>query len=109
MKPGDAQQLQHVMAAMAESQQLWQSICDGVEDARVEMLIQQMTNHYGLLMHGETNANALMALIGFMSDQVLNISEDGVISLESSMVLMQMCMQKGVQAHLVVMAKKSTT
>ncbi len=109
MNINDKQQLQHVMSTMAESQQLWRTICNGVEDARVEMLIQEMTNHYGLLMHGETNANAVMALIGFIADQVLNISEDGVISLESSMVLLQMGMQKGVQAHLTVKAKKGAS
>ena len=109
MIPGSAEHMQQIHDAMEESQAMWKTICDGVDDDRVEILIQAMTTQYALVMEGETNANAIMGLIGFISDQILFISEDGECSIESAMVLIQMGMQKGVQAHLAVKAKDGSS
>ena len=105
MIPGSPQHMQQIASAMEESQVLWNTVCDQVEDKRVEMLIQALTEQYALVMEGETNANAIMSLIGFIADQAIFIAEDGEVSTEVAMVLLQMGMQKGVAAHLAMKDK----
>ena len=91
---------------MSDAEEMWLSICNNVEDERVDMLVHAMISQHALVMEGESNANALMALIGFLSQQVLQLHQDVEMGLESAMVLLQIGMQRGVQAQITVKEQK---
>lgn len=96
--------MRDIAATMAETESMWMFVCDSVEDERVEMLINALGEQHSLVMEGETNANAIMALVGFLSQQVVDLHEQSDMSLEGAMVLLQIGMQRGVQAHLALKA-----
>ena len=98
-----------IAATMSETEIMWATVCGNVDDERVDWLISAMTEQHALVMEGENNANAIMALVGFIAQQALAISEQGEMSIESSMVLLQIGMQRGIQAHLALEAKKGAT
>jgi len=50
-----------------------------------------------------------MALVGFLSQQVMSLHEGGEMSVEGAMVLLQIGMQRGVQAHVAMKAKRDAT
>ncbi len=91
---------------MGEAEAMWLQVCNNVDDERVDMLVHAMTEQHALVMQGESNANALMSLIGFLSQQVLALHQDGEMGIESAMVLLQIGMQRGVQAQIAVNAMK---
>ncbi len=109
MIPGDDEHMKMISDTMEESEVLWNTVCNAVEDKRVEMLIQAMTEQFGLVMEGESNADVIMGLVGFISNQVIFLSRDGAMSVEAAMVLLQMGMQKGVQAHMVLREKSGAS
>jgi len=94
-----------ITATMEETEAMWVQVCGSVDDDRVDMLVEAMFQQYALVMEGESNANAIMALVGFISQQVLVLHESSDMSIESAMVLVQIGMQRGVQASLAVKAK----
>lgn len=94
-----------IAATMDETESMWMHVCSNVDDDRVDMLITAMTTQHALVMEGETNANAIMSLVGFLAQQVIALHEDGEMSVESAMVLLQIGMQRGVQAYLAAKQK----
>lgn len=103
------QRMDNIATTMAETESLWLTICNTCEDVRVEMLIDALIEQHGLVMEGETNANAVMALVGFLARQVMALHDDGDVTVESAMVLLQIGMQRGVQAHLAIQSKKGSS
>jgi len=101
--------MQDIASTMAETESMWMHVCNNVDNERVDMLVHALVEQHGLVMEGENNADAVMALVGFLAKQVIAIHEDGEMSIEGAMVLLQIGMQRGVQAHLAVQAKKGTT
>jgi hypothetical protein len=98
--------MQDIATTMAETESMWMAVCNGVDDDRVDMLLKTMVEQHGLLMYGESNSNAIMTLVGFMAQQVIALHEDGEMSIEGAMILLQIGMQRGVQAHVSARAKK---
>jgi len=94
-----------IASTMAETESMWLHVCNNVDDDRVEMLIHAMVEQHALVMEGETNANAIMSLVGFLAQQVIQLHDDGDMTIEGAMVLLQIGMQRGVQAHLALKAK----
>ncbi len=101
--------MSEVAATMEETEIMWTSVCGQVDDVRVDMLIEAMIEQYALVMEGETNANALMSLVGFIANQAIQLHKQGDMSIESSMVLLQIGMQRGIQAHFAVEDKRGST
>lgn len=101
--------MKDIATTMAETESMWLSICNNVDHPRVEMLINALVEQHGLVMEGESNADAIMALIGFLARQVMALHDDGEMTVESAMVLLQIGMQRGVQAHLTLQAKKGSS
>jgi cystathionine beta-lyase family protein involved in aluminum resistance len=95
---------EEIIATMQETEEMWFAICNNVNEERVDMLVQSLVEQYTLVMSGEENADVIMALIGFISSQVLHLSQDSGVNIEAAMVLLQVGMQRGVQAHLAVQA-----
>ena len=100
------QRMDDIAATMAETEKMWMQVCTCIDDARVDMLINAMVEQHALVMEGESNANAIMSLVGFLSQQVIALHEDGAMSLDSAMTLLQVGMQRGVRAYLVTKEKK---
>jgi hypothetical protein len=98
-----------IAATMAETESMWMHVCNAVDPKRVDMLVQAMIEQHALVMEGESNANAIMSLVGFLAKQAIYMSEDGDLSIESAMVLLQIGLQRGVQAHLALKAKDGAT
>ena len=63
--------MDQITDTMQESERMWLTMCDQCDEARVDMLMHAMIEQHALVMEGETNANALMSLVGFMSAQVM--------------------------------------
>ncbi len=103
------QRMQDIATTMAETESMWMAVCDGVDEERVEMLIQALVEQHGLVMEGEHNANAIMALVGFLARQVMALHDDADMTVEGAMVLLQIGMQRGVQAHLTMQAKAGSS
>lgn len=101
--------MSQIAETMSETEIMWAAICNGVEDNRVDMLVDALEEQHALVMEGETNSNAVMALVGFISRRVMALHDQGEMSLEAAMVLVQIGMQRGVQAHLSFEAKKGST
>lgn len=85
---------------VAEAEKLWSSIADICEPQRVETLVRALEKQFGFIMDAETNADAIMAIIGWLSRHTLNMSEDSGISHQGALMLLQMGMQRGVAAHI---------
>ena len=98
--------MQDIAKTMAETESMWMAVCGKVDDDRVDILLKTLVEQYGLLMHGESNSDAIMTLVGFMAHQCIALHDDGEMSLEGAMVLLQIGMQRGVQAHVSLKAKK---
>ena len=98
-----------IASTMEETEIMWTTVCGNVDDERVDMLIQALTNQHALVMEGETNANAVMSLVGFIAQQALALHEKGEMSIESAMVLLQIGMQRGIQAHFAIEDKKGAS
>lgn len=97
--------MQDIAETMAETESMWLHVCNNVDQERVDMLIHAMIEQHGLVMEGETNANAVMSLVGFLAHQVIQLHNDGDMSIEGAMVLLQIGMQRGVQAHIAAKTK----
>jgi len=105
MHRAEEKQMHEIAQTMAETETMWLKICGAVDEERVEWLVNAMIEQHALVMEGENNANAVMSLVGFISRQVIAMHEDGGISMEAAMVLLQIGMQRGVQAHIALKAK----
>jgi len=101
--------MRDIASTMAETESMWMHVCSNADDERVEMLINAMVEQHALVMEGENNADAIMSLVGFLAQQVIAIHEDGEMSIEGAMVMLQIGMQRGVQAHLSWKAKRGAT
>lgn len=100
---------EEIIATMQETEEMWLALCNEVDEERVDMLVQALVEQYALVMEGEENADVIMALVGFISSQALHLSQDSGINIEAAMVLLQVGMQRGVQAHLAVQAAQGAS
>jgi len=97
--------IDEITSTMHEIEAMWGVMCDTVDEDRTELLIEALLKQHGLVMAGESNADAVMALVGFISRQIVYMHKDGGMTLEGAMVLLQIGMQRGVQAYLALEKK----
>jgi len=107
MQKAELERMEDIASTMAETETMWLHVCSNVDEERVEWLINAMIEQHALVMEGESNANAVMGLVGFLARQVIALHEDGEMSMEAAMVLIQIGMQRGVQAHIALKAKQA--
>jgi hypothetical protein len=88
---------------VAEAEKLWVAISEQCQPDRVETLVNSLRTQFGLVLDSETNADAVMAIIGWMSRHAMQLAEESGISHQGALMLMQIGVQRGVAAHLAIM------
>lgn len=89
------------MDRINESERLWRVMCKECEPDRVDMLTQAMCDSFDLIMHDEVNGDVNMALIGFISRHLLNLAQDGEMTIPGVSMLFQIGIAKGIAAHMI--------
>jgi uncharacterized metal-binding protein len=92
---------------VAEAEKLWLAISEQCQPDRVEALVAALHKQFGFVMDEETNADAIMAMVGWMSRHAVQLAEDSGISHQGALMLMQMGVQRGVAAHLAIKQAQS--